>query len=106
MRQVFKESLAKVGIAERQFKVGPKVAETVTRIVMLALEAESEERLCLAKQVQSIRELDFSVYVGLCLCDDVPNGGFQQIAAENAKPGRRAGKRGFLDQSGYANRFV
>jgi hypothetical protein len=62
-REVLEKGLAELRIPESQANIGFEVAHAITRIVMLALKAKPEERPFPAKQVQSIRKLDFSLVV-------------------------------------------
>ena len=59
-RKVFKKRRAEMGISERQLNISLKVAHGVAGIVVLAIEAKTEKRLLLAKQVQGVCELNLA----------------------------------------------
>jgi hypothetical protein len=67
------KSGAETGILKSSLEVGLEVTYAVTRIVMLALEANTEERVLLAKQIEWVRELCFSARIGPGLGYGIPN---------------------------------
>ena len=83
-REVFAKRLSEVRIPERQFDISLEIAQWITSIVVLALEAKSKNRIFLAKNIQSIGELNLTACVGTSPFDGVPNDRFQDIATEDS----------------------
>jgi hypothetical protein len=72
--------------------------------VVVPFEADSKERMILAKQIERVCELHFSTRIRAGLGDGIPNGRFQKVAAENAEPRWRVVSCWFLYQAGDADR--
>jgi hypothetical protein len=60
-----------------------KVANAVACIIVSAFEADAEKKLILAKSIERISELHFPTRIRIRFGDGIPNGRFQEIAAED-----------------------
>ena len=67
------ERFAEMGILQGNLEVGLQVTYAVTCIVMLTVEANTKERVLLAKQIECVRELYFSARIGAGLGYGIPN---------------------------------
>ncbi len=70
-------------------KIGLEVPYAVACVIVLPLEANTEERLLLAKQIECLGELYFSTSIRAGLGNRLPNARLQKVAPENSKPGWR-----------------
>ncbi len=103
MREIVQKRLTEAGILKRNFDIGPEVAERVASIVMRTLEKVTEERTFVTQEIECVGELHLTSRIWWHLSDKVPDGRFEDIAAENAEPRGCAGSRRLFNKPSDAD---
>src|SRR6266404_1218055 len=103
MRQIVQKRLTEASILQRNLDIGPEVAKRVAGIVMRTLEKVTEERTFVTQKMECVGELHLTSRIWWHLSDKVPDGRFEDIAAENAEPRGCAGSRRLFNKPSDAD---